>query len=254
MSAIVVCSGKGSPGATFVAVNLADALARADGDTILLDLDPAGGDVCCYLGLDPRRGLYPLLRMEGGVPGRGRLLDEAEERSGVHVIGGFPDSSDLATRDVLRAAVRAAEGQDRTVVADIGRVSRTNAPVAAEAAIVLLVLRADLVSVLGAERALRHLDAAGVSRDRIRVVVCGHERRRPADLVEVGEALRLPVVAAVPFDRRGARRALLVQRPASSRRLVRAFDALSKAARRAVASHVPDGQRAPKRELTEVGT
>jgi MinD-like ATPase involved in chromosome partitioning or flagellar assembly len=49
----VVASGKGSPGATFVAVNLTAALARAKQDAVLLDLDPAGGDLCCYLGLDP---------------------------------------------------------------------------------------------------------------------------------------------------------------------------------------------------------
>jgi len=203
VSAILVCSGKGSPGTTFVAVNLAAALARSDGETILLDLDPAGGDVCCYLGLDPRRGLYPLLRMEGGVSQGERLLAEAEERSGFSVLGGFPDASDLATPDVLRAALRAADGPDRTVVADIGRVSATTAPVAAEAELVLVVVRADLVSMLGAERALRHLEAADTSRERVRIVVSVHERRRPADRAEVGEALRLPVLGAVPLDHPG---------------------------------------------------
>lgn len=253
MSAIVVCSGKGSPGSTFVAVNLAAAVARDGGETILLDLDPAGGDVFCYLWLDPRRGLYPLLRMEGGVSGRERLLAEAEERSGFQVVAGFPDASDLATPDVLRAALAAADSPDRTVVADIGRVSTTNAPVAAEAELLLLIVRPDLVSVLGAERAFRHLETAGTNRERIKVVVCAHERRRPADLAEVGEALRLPVLGAVPLDRRGARRALVAQRSAATRRLVRAFDSLSKGARRAVDGHVPDEQRAPESELTEVG-
>lgn len=252
MSAIVVCSGKGSPGATFVAVNLAAAFARAGGETILLDLDQAGGDVCCYLGLDPRRGLYPLLRMEGGVSGTERLLAEAEERAGFRVIGGFPDISDLATPDVLREATAAAGGPGRTVIGDVGRVSATNAYLAAGAELVVLVVRADLVSVLGAERALRHLEAAGANRQRIEVVVNGHERRRPADLAEVGEALRIPVLGAVPLYRRGARKALLAQRPATKRRLVRAFDALSKDALRAVAVRVPDELRAHERELTEV--
>lgn len=47
MSVIAVCSGKGSPGATFVAANLAAALSRANEEAVLLDLDPAGGDLCC---------------------------------------------------------------------------------------------------------------------------------------------------------------------------------------------------------------
>jgi Flp pilus assembly CpaE family ATPase len=232
LSAIVVASGKGSPGATFVAVNLTAALARAKQDAVLLDLDPAGGDLCCYLGLDPRRGLYPLLRMEGSVSGGSRLLAEAEERSGFHVVGGFPEASELASPDVLAGALAAASAPDGVVVADIGRVT------------------ADLVSVLGAERALRQLEAAGTDRERIRAVVSWHERRRPADLAEVGEALRLPIVGTVPVDRRGARKALIAQRPAATRRLTRAFDALSKAARRTLPG-VPV-EREVALELTEV--
>jgi Flp pilus assembly CpaE family ATPase len=250
LSAIVVASGKGSPGATFVAVNLTAAVVRANQDAVLLDLDPAGGDLCCYLGLDPRRGLYPLLRMEGSVSGGSRLLAEAEERSGFHVVGGFPEASELASPDVLARALAAASAPDRVVVADIGRVTTTNAAIAAQAELVLLVVRADLVSVLGAERALRQLEAAGTDRERVRAVVSWHERRRPADLAEVGEALRLPILGTVPMDRRGARKALIAQRPAATRRLSRAFDALSKAARRTL----PDApaEREAALELTEV--
>ena len=250
MSAIVVGSGKGSPGATFVAVNLAAALARAKQNAVLLDLDPAGGDLCCYLGLDPRRGLYPLLRMEGSASGPSRLLSEAEERSGFRVVGGFPDASELASPDVLAGALAAASAPDRVIVADIGRVTTTNAPIAAQAELVLLVVRADLVSVLGAERALRQLESGGTDRERIRAVVSCHERRRPADLAEVGEALRLSIIGTVPVDRRGARKALIAQRPAATRCLSRAFDALSRAARRAIPA--APAEREAALELTEV--
>jgi Flp pilus assembly CpaE family ATPase len=239
LSAIVVCAGKGSPGASFVAANLAAALSRSAAalsrsheDPLLLDLDPAGGDLGCYLGLDPRRGLYPLLRMEGGVGGVTRLLAEAEEHSGVRVIAGFPEASGLASAEVLATALEAARSSDGTVIGDIGRVGETNAPVAASADLVLVVVRADLVSVLGAERAIRRLEGAGTPRDRIRLVVSGHDRRRPGDLAEVSDALHLPVLAAVPLDRRGARRAIVSQTPAASRRLRKAFDALSAATRR----------------------
>ncbi len=235
MSAIVVCSGKGSPGATFVAVNLAAAMARAKEEILLLDLDPAGGDLCCYLGLDPRLGLYPLLRMEGSISETTRLLGEAEERSGFLAVCGFPEPSDVASTGVLVEALSAARGSGRTMIADIGRVSEASAPVAARAELVVLVVRADLVSVLGAERAMRQLEAAGTPRERIVAVVSGHDRRRPADLVEVGDALRLPLLGAVPFDRREARKALLSQTPAGGRRLRSAFDALSATGERILA-------------------
>lgn len=250
MSVIVLCSGKGSPGTTFVAANLAAAMARAKAEVLLLDLDPAGGDLCCYLGLDPRRGLHPLLRMEGSISGTTQLLAEAEQRSGFLVLCGFPEPLNPGSPGVLAGALAASDASGRTVIADIGRVCETNAPLAAEGELVILVVRADLVSVLGAQRALRQLEAAGAQRGRIAAIVSGHDRRRPADLVEVGEALRLPILGAVPLDRRKAVKALISQSPAGGRRLRGAFDALSARVRRTLEKAKPKPEaRMP--ELTE---
>jgi Flp pilus assembly CpaE family ATPase len=240
VSTVAVCSGKGSPGATFVATNLAAAMAGNGMDVLLLDLDPAGGDVCCYLGLDPRKGLYPLLRMEGIPTEPERLLAEAEARSGFQVLGGFPDACELdGSQKTLVAVLRTAKLSGRTVVVDIGRVSEANAPLAAEADLVMLVVRPDLVSVLGAERALRCLEAATVSRERVVAVVCGLERRRPGDRAEVADALGLPVLGAVPLDRRRMRKALLAQAPASTRRFRRAFGAFATTVQRLIATPGP---------------
>src|SRR6266542_5056474 len=123
VSTLAICSGKASPGATFVATNLAAAMGCAGMEVLLLDLDPAGGDVCCYLGLDPRKGLYPLLRMEGIPTEPDRLLAESEERSGFLAVCGFPEASGLASPETLMAVLRIANQSQRTVVADIGRVS-----------------------------------------------------------------------------------------------------------------------------------
>jgi Flp pilus assembly CpaE family ATPase len=227
MTTTAICSGKSSPGASFAAANLAAAMARAGRDVLLLDLDPSGGDQCCYLALDPRRGLYPLLRMEAGVPSPDRLLAEAEERAGFLAVSGFPEASDLATPEVITGILRAARATGRTVLADLGRASEAVASPVAAADHVILVVRPDLVSVLGAQRALRQIDAGGVSVERIGLLVSGIERRRPADLAEVKEALGLPILGSVPLDRRGARKALVQQTPAATRRLRKAFDALA---------------------------
>jgi Flp pilus assembly CpaE family ATPase len=251
MSVIAVSSGKGSPGATFVAVNLAAAVARKGKEVLLLDLDPSGGDVCCYLGLDPRKGLYPLLRMEGGIPGAERLLEEAELRAGFLAVCGFPEPSDLASPEVLLAAVREGRGSRRTVLADLGRASEAAASVASEADRLLLVVRPDLVSVLGAERALRALEPS-IRRERIGLLLSGLERRRPGDRAEVGDALRLPIVGAVPPDARGARRALLRQSPASTRRLRRAFDSVAAELRGAAVAGTDEEESATAVEPVEV--
>lgn len=244
MSTVAFCSGKGSPGASFVAANVAAAMARAGEEVLLVDLDPAGGDLCCYLGLDPRRGLYPLVRMERGIPAPDRLLAEAEQCAGFLAVCGFPEPSDLASPDVLQAALSAARTSGLTPLADLGRISEANATVAAEADRVVLVVRPDLVSVLGAERALRALEASGVPRERITAVLSGIERRRPGDVAEVREALGLPILGVVPLDRQGARKALLAQAPAETRRLRRAFDALAAIAQGDAQAGPPQGHPA----------
>jgi Flp pilus assembly CpaE family ATPase len=223
MSTVAICSGKGSPGATFVATNLAAAMTRLKRDVLLLDLDPAGGDVSCYLRLDFRKGLYPLLRTDGIPTEPERLLAEAEERSHFLAISGLPTACDAGSQDMLPTVVRTARSSGRTVVADIGRVSEANAPLASEADLVALVVRPDLVSVVGAERAIRCLNGRVVSPQRLVVIVSGLERRRPGDVAEIADALRVPVIGSVPLDRRGAQKALFRQVPASTRKLRRAF-------------------------------
>lgn len=226
MTTLAFCSGKGSPGTTLVALNVAAALARTR-ETLLLDLDPSGGDVAAYLGLDPRRGLYPLLGTSSALPEPQTVLQEAEDRDGLAAMCGLPDlcSETMAWRlpDVLRAA----KHTGRAVVADLGRVCDKAAMIAAEADRVLLVVRPDLVSVVGAERAIRLLEARGLSRERVSVIVSGLQRRRPADVAEVAGALRVPVVASLPFDRNAARRALVTQTPIAKGRLLRAFRELA---------------------------
>ena len=59
---MAVTGGKGGPGATTLAVGLASAWAAAGHSVLLVDLDPAGGDVAVHLPVaDVRRGLAPLL-------------------------------------------------------------------------------------------------------------------------------------------------------------------------------------------------
>jgi Flp pilus assembly CpaE family ATPase len=210
VSAIAICAGKGSPGASFVAVNLASTMAREQ-DVLLLDLDPSGGDVAAYLGLDPRRGMFPLMRLAGSSPTSVALLDEAERRHRLCVVGGFPDACSQTTADVLPSILQVARATKRLVIADIGRVSDTTARIAEVADLVLLVVRPDLVSVAGAERALRALTQAGI------------ERHRPADISEVATALRSPVLASLPLDRRAARTALIAQVSVAKGRITRAI-------------------------------
>lgn len=245
MSVIAMCSGKGSPGATFVAVNLAAALARSADEVLLLDLDRAGGDVGAYLGLDPRRGIHPLLRMNDRLPQTEALVREGEERGGVLAVAGFPEASSVDASTVAHL-LRAARDSGKAIVADLGRVSDDTAVVAREADLVLLVVRPDLVSVLGAERALRALKAGTVPPDRLSAVISGLERRRPADVKETADATGIRVIGSVPLHRRAARGALVAQTPVSKGPLARAFMSLASTVRKEL---MPSVGREPVAEV-----
>ncbi|MFY9588108.1 MAG: P-loop NTPase [Actinomycetota bacterium] len=230
MSVIAVCSGKGSPGATFVAVNLATALSHGN-DVLLLDLDPAGGDIAAYLGLDPRRGIFPLLRMDNDIPKPEAIVHEAEERGGLLALSGFPESSPATSPSVLSCLVSRAKQTDRTVVVDIGRITTDSAIVAREADFILIVVRPDLVSVLGAERALRSLKERRVDFSHTAAVISGLERRRPGDIAEVAKAMGISVAGTIPLHHRSARQALIAQKPIQKGRLHKSFRMLAEEVR-----------------------
>jgi MinD-like ATPase involved in chromosome partitioning or flagellar assembly len=243
VSAIAVCAGKGSPGATFVAVNLAVAMARTHERVMLVDLDPSGGDIAAYLGLDPHRGLYPLLRMDRAVPEATAIAGEAEERFRVLTVGGFPVEASSESRDSLPDVMKRLHEWDGELVVDLGRVTGNSAQIAAHADLVLVVVRPDLVSVLGAERAMRALQDGGIAREMVKVIVSGADRRRPADVAEIATALKADVLAPLPFDRRAARRSLVAQTPVGKGKLVKAFCAIASTLAPADGAEAPQGSR-----------
>ena len=245
MSAIGVCSGKGSPGATFVSVNLAAALARAGEEVLCIDLDPAAGDLAAYLGLDPRRGLHPLVRMHSGTVETAALMREAQERAGFEALAGFSAPLPSATDSIPSFLLLRAIASERLVVADLGRVDPEHSKVAREAALVFVVVRPDLVSVLGAERAIQCLEQTGIARERIVAVVSGAERRRPADVAEVAEAIGVPIAGTIPLCRKPARSAMTSQTPIAKGKAAKAFASLAEVASERVKEleSVPDAVR-----------
>ncbi len=226
MSLIAVVCGKGSPGATFISINLAKALAEAGVDPLLMDLDPHGGDLAGYLGLDPRRGLHPLRLLGNGTYSPEALLAEVQERSSVSCITGFPRAAD-ADPSVIAEIVAAARVIRRLVVADVGRIGAKQTPVLEAADLVIVVVRPDLVSIHGAERAVETLLKDGIERECLAVAVNGWGWLHAADAAETAPALGLVGLGTIPLDRRAARKSLRAQTPLSGGRAARAFHRLA---------------------------
>jgi MinD-like ATPase involved in chromosome partitioning or flagellar assembly len=196
---VVVTGGKGAPGATVLALSIGRAFARSGRSTLLMDIDPCGGDMGAYLApddLDPRRGLLPLLQLERGAVAPEVLARETQTvgpnlwlllgmmRPAAGLLDGRVD-------DLLRAGTRLAEA----VVVDIGRAvsgsPSTNALKHADRT--LLAARPDLQGALAAERAI---SVMGQGHD-FTVVATGARQRRRADVVELAEALNREIAFSI---------------------------------------------------------
>lgn len=222
MSLIAVCCGKGSPGTTFVAVNLTRALAVRERPALYVDADPSGGDAAAYLGLDPRKGLYPL-RLFGSGYSKERIFGEIEQRGGIACISGFPRARDSLDPRALRDVLDACNDDEEITIADLGRIQPAFAPCADSADLILMVVRPNLVSIHGAERAINELVENEIDISRISLVVNTWKLRNAADIAEIGETLGTDVLGMIPWDGRSARRALQNQTPLDRGRAFKAF-------------------------------
>jgi len=229
MRLVAVTGGKGGPGATTLAVGLAGAWAAAGQSVLLVDLDPAGGDVAAHLPVtDVRRGVAPLLGSPSVPPTPAAVLAESAPVSPrLRVLAGLarPDAAGLLRPDAVHAMVAAArrvQGLDLVVV-DLGRLlpGSVAAAVLGMGEVRVLAVRAELPGALAAQRALastRH----GPSMLPVAVGVS-----RPADAAELADALGRRLAGVIPADPAGVRRAIQAGQPPTSGRLGRAYRAVA---------------------------
>jgi MinD-like ATPase involved in chromosome partitioning or flagellar assembly len=230
---VVVTGGKGGPGATTLAVGLAGAWAVAGRSVLLVDVDPAGGDVAAHLLVGPealRRGVAPLAALGAAQIDPGAVLAESTQLTrGIRVLVGVhrADSKGLLSpwTGVAVAEVACQVPGVDLVVVDPGRLlpESVAAAMVALAEVAVLAVRADVPGALAAQRAF---DAAG-DPDRLAPVAVGVRRRAAADVAELAEALGRPVAGVIPADPRGVRRAVETGQPPRTGRLGRAYAALA---------------------------
>lgn len=227
-----VVGGCGGAGASTFACALAT-VAALRSPTLLMDLDPGGPGLDRVVGLDETTGV----RWEGLAAARGRLgsrsLREAlPSRAGLAVLtwsAGPAAALDPGTvRQVLSAGAR---GHDLVVV---------DLPRAEDEATVEVVSRCDLVLMVTG-RSVAAVSSAGRVCDRLRgltreLAVVVRAGRSALLTDQVGEALGLPVVAAIGHQRRLTEDVDLGLGPVRSRR-----SPLSRAAR-AVLDRIPERQ------------
>ncbi|MGA7986815.1 MAG: P-loop NTPase [Candidatus Dormiibacterota bacterium] len=204
---VVVFSGKGGSGTSMVATNLAVALAgSAEGRTVLIDSDLQFGDAAAMLHVESHLLTIADLAAAGEDieavflddvlatgPGEVRVLRSAPS----------PELADIVTASRLRAMIRAISTSYEFVVVDTpSHLDERMVEVFDLADRVLVVSSYNLTAVRSAKASIALLEALGVTRDRIGVVL-NHTRPRVSFRREdVEEILGCRALADLPYDPR----------------------------------------------------
>ena len=219
---VVVCADKGSPGVTTLSVALALAW---PGETVLLEADPAGGDLSLLLrqpgtkhplavepttlslATDVRSGAFSAARLPGYAQGTSL---------GIAVIPG-PETAEAWTpmQHLWEPVVAALQQVSGTVIVDLGRLHGQHPGWAFLDAAdhVLILTKATLTGLFHArERAWQVAERLGqapvtdASHSRVKAVVRAGNKAKGA-LHEVGQVLRgvVPVVGGIADDEAGVK-------------------------------------------------
>ncbi|MCM3883129.1 hypothetical protein [Frankia sp. R82] len=200
---------KGSPGATTLSLALADRWPLDGGDPVVVEADPAGGDVGARFTLAPGRGLVSLAAAGRRGEQSPRALDEhfQELPGGLQVLCA-PAGAEQARQVVgelgsggwslLRAA---AQAQDRPLIVDCGRLDPLSpaGPLLGSADVLLLIMRArnDELSHLAARMPV--VQGWGLPAWYV-VVVAEPGRSQGHRVREISRVLGPRVLGPVPYD------------------------------------------------------
>jgi pilus assembly protein CpaE len=195
-----VIGAKGGVGATTIAVNLAEAIARAAGDALLIDLNVATGDAAVFLGVDPRFTVLDALENT-------QRLDEPFFRglvvhtksgldllaSAVRVLSGHLDPGRLRT--LIDFAVR----YYRAVVLDVPRGDMSALDALESASSIFVVVNHELPTLSSAYRLVSRLRQKYGS-DRISLLVNRSDRLSDISISDIEKAVNAKVKHVLPSE------------------------------------------------------
>lgn len=203
---IVVYSPKGGSGCTTVATNIATALKTADNKVALVDANLLYGDVAVFLNEHGKNSFLD-------------LIDHANDLD--YEIIQDVMITNKTTNLQLMTAPKDAELEDRGkgepvskiltfmqqiyqyIIVDttsyLTEIVQTCLDIAD---FIILITTQDIPSIKNSNQFLTIADASGISRDRILFVLNKYDRRIPISPERVGETLKQPVLATIPFEDR----------------------------------------------------
>jgi pilus assembly protein CpaE len=214
---VAVVGAKGGVGATTVAVNLAEGLARIGGEALLIDLHVSSGDTGVLLGVEPRFTVVEALenthRLDAAFL-RG-LLTKTKSRvellgSSSRVVQGTMDPQRV------RTLLSFAGTFSKHVVLDVPRQDYGLLESLDSATVILVVVNQELPTVRNAFPLVQRLQQR--YGERVSVVVNRADRASEISLEDVTKAVRVPIRHVLPNDYRHAMTAANKGQPIASTR------------------------------------
>ncbi len=199
---IAVLPAKGACGATTVALNLACQARRQGAKRVLLaDMDPLTSPVAFLLKLKSQYSFVDALLHAADLDqDLWKALVTSHQGVDVLLAPESPTDTTVESHDAA-VLIEYARRRYELVVLDCGTAyGKWNSRLAALSDEVLLVATSELPALFGAQRALAYLQANGVQRSAIRLVVNRFRKDVGLDPEDIAKALQLPVSYLVPRD------------------------------------------------------
>jgi pilus assembly protein CpaE len=207
---IAVLSPNGGGGSSTVAANLAAVLAKEHKNVGLIDLKLESGDLAALLDLRPTFTLADLCHNAARLD---RVMFErslVKHESGVHLLAPPLRLADVGhvRPEGVGLAITLGRASFPYVVVDLDHSFREEQwVVLRQCDIILMVLRLDFSSLRNSRRTIEHLEAQGIERDRIRLVVNRYGQPQEVPPAKAEEALGMKITQYLPEDAKAVNRA-----------------------------------------------
>lgn len=189
--------------ASFLAANMAVAMAQASGSCELLDFHLRGGDLAALLGVAPRHTLADLVRQPGEIDQA--VFEQAltSHASGVRLLAAPTLFSKLGASNphVLQQLVSMARGGGPNVVVNAEQAEQADEiGLLTTSSRILLATRLDLVSLSRAKHHMAFMHDRGVASEAAVIVALGVGRRAEVPAKDVQRVLGATAVECIPED------------------------------------------------------
>ncbi|HYT80339.1 MAG TPA: hypothetical protein VEQ37_14025 [Actinomycetota bacterium] len=201
---VSVFSSKGGTGKTFLACNLAAAIAvQTKSDTALLDFDFDMGDVFSYFGTEPKHPVQDLLGL-GDQEDRDAILAFGKElHDHLYGFGAVPDQSGpVISGEAVGKVLRTFRSNfDYTVIDATADYSDAALAAFDLSDTVCLITGLDVVGVRHLTMALQTLRSLGYPEERFRVVMNRADSKVGLTAEEIQRAVKLHIDSMIPSSR-----------------------------------------------------